>query len=653
MKHYSKLLSLAIAICMVISLLPTFVSATEISDSFNIPIGVGLRAVQNRNTVVFSGDEWIVLDNTSTTFGSAGLALISKNIVDANIAFNESGLDNTWANSDAKSWLADYASNNFTSDELAVIVDTTKAETAGEFFGHAWSKDALNAEKFFFLSAAEVEQYFIQGSLTGLIATYDDVADGWWLRSAYTDRDIMGGIVSDAGYVGYPHVAATWGARPAFNIAGASIALSSAAVGGKISGEVGANSLTEIAASTSSSIKLTILDDVHKEFSATIADGTGTIQQTIGYDTWTIPVNFSGAVEGENEYVSVLICDQTGNSVYYGHIANNTTSGNVDMVMPRGLSGKYTIYVFAEQCNGDYATDYSSALVSSTIEISDNMSKVDSWGLALQGDIYANFQMKFSESVLSDPDAYVTVTLEDKQTSYKISDLTANEDGLFVITTSVAAPQMTDVINIQTFANDIAGSVYKYSVRGYGDYILENSEDENVINLVKSMLNYGGKSQEYFAYNIENKADNGININNISIPKYENLTAKKEGSSSNVRYYGASLIHEHQTGIRFYFTSTDEQIQSVSFTAVLADGSKIENMDVFKLNGRYYVEIMNIAPNKLCNEITITVDGLSVTYSPFYYIHRMYYKTGSTIQMREMMAAMYTYYHYALVYLDV
>lgn len=647
MKQCKRLLGLVLAICLLASFVPA-ISATETETviTYGPAVGVGSSAIQSDSYLVYGKDgaQWLVLDSSLTTTGTDGIAVISKDIVDANIAFNKGGLDNAWVNSDAKIWNSEFAAEAFSGSELAAIMQTTKAEDAGTYFGANWSKDALIAEKLFFLSAAEVKAYF-SDSVDGLIASCDDVVDGWWIRSAYTDRGIYGGIVSDKGYVGYPHIAATWGARPAYNISKDQIVISSAAVGGKVSGSVGADCLTPVEEAVSNEWKLTVVDDSHNAFAATIADGSGKISQSIDYASWVIPVTYSGAVAGDNEFISVLICNQNNNAVYYGHIAENSESGTVNLNMPAGLSGKYTIYVFAEQCNGDNATDFGSPLVASEIEINDGLASVDSWGLTLEGDIRADFLLNLSETVINDPASYIRIEVDGVVKETKVSDITP-EDGLYRVITNVAAAQMTEDIIIQVITSEQEGSELLYSVRKYGDYLLKNSDDAKIIDLVKAMLNYGGKAQDFFQYNLGNKADNGISIVINDIPYTEGLAAKKTGSSDNVKFYGASLIHEHQTGIRFYFTSTDAAIANVTFST---EGNN--DMPVYKSNGRYYVEISDIAPNNLCNEITVTVDGLSVTYSPFYYMHRQYYRSTSTAALRNMMLAMYNYYYYADAYL--
>ncbi len=651
----TRFFSLIVAVCLVFGLVSA-VAATgeETVATYGSSVSAGMSALHSGSVVAYGNDGalWLVLDGTQTTTDEAGITLIANDIVAANIPFNAGGLDNSWANSAAKTWNAEYAASAFSAAELAGIVDTTKAEEAGSYFGANWSKDALSGEKLFFLSAAEVQDYF-GNSVEGLIASCEGVKEGWWLRSAYTDRGIYGGIVSDAGFVGYPHVAATWGARPAFNIAASSIALTSSVVGGKVSGNTGADGLVAVEAATTEAVKLTVIDQAHSGFAATIGDGSGKLTQTIGYESWVLPITYSGAVAGSNEYVSVLVTDQLGNAVYYGHIAENSAAGTVNVNMPAGLSGKYTVSVFAEQCNGDNKTDFGSALVSAEVDIDDGMSSVYSWGLTLEGDIRADFLLKLTDAVKADADAYIAVTVGGVTANTKVSDITPNENGLFMVSTNVAAAQMTEAIKIQVITSEAEGSEFIYSVRKYGDYILKNSDNEKLINLVKAMLTYGGAAQDYFSYNLGALADANISITSHQIPYTENVAAVKTGSSSKVTYYGSSLVHEHQTGLRFYFKSTDADIQDLTFSASVGDTVIDDDMYVVKNAGMYYVEVSDIAPDDLCDMITISVDGITVSYSPFYYIHRMYYRSSSSEELRNLMAAMYNYYYYAVEYLSV
>lgn len=56
-----------------------------------------------------------------------------------------------------------------------------------------------------------------------------------------------------------------------------------------------------------------------------------------------------------------MIVNQANDVIYYGNIAKNSESGNVDVKIPDAvLPGEYTIKMFSEQCNGDWKTDYAS-----------------------------------------------------------------------------------------------------------------------------------------------------------------------------------------------------------------------------------------------------------------------------------------------------
>ena len=93
-----------------------------------------------------------------------------------------------------------------------------------------------------------------------------------------------------------------------------------------------------------------------------------------GYPGDTVKLNYSGATTGTNEYISVIIADNSG-AQYYGRVAQPTeATGTVDIKIPSDLvAGNYTLKVFNEQCNGDWETDYASKFT----DISLTVEKVD------------------------------------------------------------------------------------------------------------------------------------------------------------------------------------------------------------------------------------------------------------------------------------
>ncbi|MCR5107642.1 MAG: hypothetical protein K6B28_05710 [Lachnospiraceae bacterium] len=94
--------------------------------------------------------------------------------------------------------------------------------------------------------------------------------------------------------------------RPAFNLKLSSIKLTSAAEGGKASGDVGAGALTKVGSyDGSKGWELTLLDG-SRNFSAQRTD-SGYV--TAGSD---ISISYSGATVGNNEYVSAILLNSSG-----------------------------------------------------------------------------------------------------------------------------------------------------------------------------------------------------------------------------------------------------------------------------------------------------------------------------------------------------
>ena len=153
------------------------------------------------------------------------------------------------------------------------------------------------------------------------------------------------------------------GIRPAFNIDLRSILFTSAAEGGKSSGTTGANALRAVSDNATKEWKLTLKDESRSSFEVRAAEGA-VLEADEGYTSWTLPVTYSGAKPGNNEYVSMILADSEGKALYYGNIAKDSAASSgsgQDVAIPEGLAaGSYTMYVFNEQINGDKRTDYAS-----------------------------------------------------------------------------------------------------------------------------------------------------------------------------------------------------------------------------------------------------------------------------------------------------
>ena len=268
---------------------------------------------------------------------------------------------NVWQDSEARSWCGNFSTTSFTVSELDAVLKTTKSDAAytpsASTYEFSGSENILSGDRVFFLSAEEAEKE-TYGLVYGgnCIAQYGSADSAWWLRSA--DNAGSTGKINKYGRVERHIASDKMAARPAFNLNPDSVLLTSAAV------DVKAEGLTAVTDYSGSEWKLTLLDETRNTFHAEIRK-----EGTNAYVVW------SGATTGANEYVSALIQQSDGTVTYYGRLKNLTDTADASGEVAIDYSGKLNdgdkLYVFNEQCNGDYKTDYASALKEMTIPADD------------------------------------------------------------------------------------------------------------------------------------------------------------------------------------------------------------------------------------------------------------------------------------------
>ena len=297
----------------------------------------------------------------------------------------------TWETSTMRSWLngydaskntggdsgIDYTGDNFldaafSAKEQAAIAVTDVVNGPNPDYNTDGGNNTT--DRIFLLSIAEVynRSYFPDFRWFSTNTAY--VADGgklgsgmhevgendwWWLRSPGFDNTMAvfidwedGSSNTDGNLVDNNSFAV----RPAFNLKLSSVLFTSAATGGKPAG----NGLTAVADYPGNEWKLTLLDSSRNSFD-------------VSDETWsgnTLTFSYSNAQTGTNEYISAVIEDN-GVITYYGRIlqldgTTNGESGMASLSLPDGvtLSDTTKLYMFNEQYNGDYKTDYASSLQS-------------------------------------------------------------------------------------------------------------------------------------------------------------------------------------------------------------------------------------------------------------------------------------------------
>ena len=329
--------------------------------------------------------KWRVLQNTD-----GKVFLMADKLLDSQ--FFDDARHRTWDESNVRAWLNGYEGYNNTgfinkalsSDEQKSVAITVVQTPKNPTYDTPGGEDT--SDRIFLLSAPEVTD--TDSGFNSDPSVKDDARKGvftdysaslpasnsecvWTLRTKGENSGLQvtvhgdgsfsfGGIgISDA-YSAFPKPI-----RPALKIDLGSVLFTSAAVNGKQSGDVGSDALKAAGTFDGKDWKLTVRD----------ADRGFRISQTEVEcrinDTFTL--NYTGAVPGENEYISAMITDQTGAVLFYGRVAEpESASGTVDITVPKSIpAGTYDLKVFNEHYNGDMKTDYASEMSNISLTVDD------------------------------------------------------------------------------------------------------------------------------------------------------------------------------------------------------------------------------------------------------------------------------------------
>ena len=263
--------------------------------------------------------------------------------------------------------------------------------------------------------------------------------------------------------------------------------------------------------------------------------------------------------------------------------------------------------------------------------------------LSLGDDLSMRFDLMVSSAYQQTATVTVTVNGETVLKNVSYSSFADGMTGCKKIILDMAAAQMTDsiVITVTSGAEQLLEETY--SVQKYIKYLLEGNYNEKTQELAKAVLNYGAAAQVYFDHNADSLANEGYeNTEAVEIPEI-NIDNMLSGEVDGIRFYGASLLFRSKIAVRFYF-AVDGDISNYSFST--------GNSPVLK-DGLYYVEIPGINPQDYAKEIQLLVSNsenqMQVTYSPMYYIGRMY-NTTSNDALVQLLGAMYQYHLKAVEY---
>lgn len=344
-----RLFSLLLVLTMVMTLLPMAIAAgDETTTKKSIMLGTSaLEGAQKSN--VYYGNYYQSNDKTKDPIKWRVLAndnskifLLADKSLDS-VPYNTESKAVTWNTSTIRTWLNDTFKNAaLSSNELSAVADTEIDGDSSKLFLPSKSEVSKNAHGFYVIGdrMTDATEY-------AKTKFSPPNCNNWWLRDVTTDGTKACYVVYRNGnvYENGADVASTGSltVRPAMNLSASNIIFTSPAVGGKSNGAV-----TDY---TGSDYKLTVMDTSRNGFQFTL-------EKTASGDYY---IDYRNAKVGENEYISYIIKDSDGNITYYGKVANVTNSNDVVKFEDMSYVGEGDkLYIFNEQCNGDYQTDYAS-----------------------------------------------------------------------------------------------------------------------------------------------------------------------------------------------------------------------------------------------------------------------------------------------------
>lgn len=319
--------------------------------------------------------KWRVLDaDKAFDKQTDGVFLLTDGLLET-MRYNPYNGSTAWEGSEAQAWCKAFAgsTSNFSAVEQGVMMGIAKTEGAYTLYDDPWGECILSAQnKMFFLSVQEYYDYV--AAWASIVA---HVSNHFWLRTPNTEWTTNVGVVYPSdGNVGALQTDFQHSARPAFNLDSSAVLFSSPASGGKPDGEISA-----IGDYSGNEWKLTLKDSSRDGFTIENLHRAGNI----------ITFYYSGAAAGANEYISALVVDSTGAYTHYGRLQPaDEAAGTVVFTLPELPEGS-TLYIFNEQCNGDYKTDYASHLVELTVPENTSGAGADGREVELQVDYDSEF----------------------------------------------------------------------------------------------------------------------------------------------------------------------------------------------------------------------------------------------------------------------
>lgn len=282
--------------------------------------------------------------------------------------------------------------------------------------------------------------------------------------------------------------------------------------------------------------------------------------------------------------------------------------------------------------------------------------------ITLKDNIDVNYYMEMSDSVF-EHDAYLEFKIGGQTYKLNASDAAeVNENGktLYKFSCPVNAAQMTDTIETRIVIDNKTEEEYSYSVKEYATELMSKSNEypAETIKLVKALLNYGAAAQTFFKYNTDNPAngilsdaDKAVDAADFDAYKAVIKAGSANGQNNGLSYYGSSLICKSEMTVRHYFIlDNSSDINNYKFSYIDTDGYEVSLTPKKASDGGIYcVDISGIMACGLYKNYVCRVTGMDssqiieLNYGPLSYAYSVANDKDSSIELKNLMNALYMY----------
>lgn len=353
---------------------------------------------------------------------------------------------------------------------------------------------------------------------------------------------------------------------------------------------------------------------------------------------------FSGLVQVDIPYP----LEYLGNGYGRYHLYRMTEKGIEEIPGKHvSLSGKHFYRVYLE-----HFSDY--ALVEN--DESESSAECVGHSILLDNGIGVKFYMDLSGAFASEQSEMV-FSVAGRRYIFAVSEAETTEISgrkVYVFTCPVAASEMTDVISAQIVSGDASSSAFSYSVQKYADYILENAASDpslaRAVPVVKAMLNYGARSQDYFGHNTDLPANAALSESDKVLTDKSAIDLSAYGftvsdNDAAIDFLGHTLSLKGKTWAKLYFGCTSGSTFDIRNATVTSDGKLLDDIPVAVGSDEYgqYVIIEGIGAADYGRRFDISLGGVTVSgYSVFGYLRESLGSDDS--RLVDVSRALYDYY---------